>query len=61
MGREKHERAWPAGGGKKRAEPTVSGWDSPLSSSFVMLCNLCAYNRPLPIEWFFLGFLIYIS
>lgn len=41
MGREKHEGERPAGGGEKRVDPTVSGWDSfhlPLSS--IVICVL---------------------
>ena len=54
MGREKRERAWPSGGGKKRAEPTVSGWDSfhlPLSRA--VICVLTIALCPLSgFSWF---------
>lgn len=52
MGRENMKGRGQAGVGRRGRSHCL--WLGLLSSSFVMLCNLCAYNRPLPIEWFFL-------
>lgn len=39
------------GGGGEEGGP-YSLWLGLLSSSIIKHCDLCAYNSPLPIEWF---------